>query len=41
MRYERTDHAWAAVRVATRHDRLAPNYSAFIQLASTKPLLAR
>jgi transposase len=35
MRYELTDHEWAG-RVATRHDKLAANCIAFIQLASIR-----
>ena len=43
MRYELVNHEWTAIkpikqclRVATRHDRLAANYLAFVQLASIR-----
>jgi len=39
MRCELTDFEWAAIRsfrVATRYDKLAANYPAFIKLASIR-----
>ena len=47
MRYELADHEWIAIKrflnrikqcrhVATRYDRLAANYLAFVQLASIR-----
>jgi transposase len=39
MRYEFTDFEWAAIRsflFATRYDKLAANYLAFIKLASIR-----
>jgi transposase len=40
MRYELSDYEWTAIkqcqRVATRYDKLAANYLAFVKLASIR-----
>jgi hypothetical protein len=36
MRYELTDFEWTCRRVATRYDKLAANYLAFVKLASIR-----